>query len=353
MVSRVLLAVLVLAAVVPAAASARPTPRLQALEDRVPTSTAFADRVVRTTRGATAAAEPQTYRTADGTPVRIAVSDALAGDRALAQSYADFVGDLPHGSELARLRMLIVPAADVPAACGAPAEALLACYLVGRRRLMIVPGDRQQTGGVTTSFIVAHEYGHHVAAFRSNAPFRALDWGPKRWASHELVCAWTAAGRLAPGDEGERYASNPGEAWAETYAHLTYPGVRWQFTELLAPTPASLAAARADVLRPWRGPVTHTLRGRFRRGGSDARRFRLRLRLDGEVGVRLRGPRGTDYDLRLASAGRTLRRSARPGSRDRVVVRPACRTGPTALATVTVLRRSGHGPFRATLRYPG
>ena len=83
---------------------------------------------------------------------------------------------------------------------------------------MDTPGGQiaAESGGATTSYVVAHEYGHHIAANCSDAPFPAIAYGPKYRASEELVCARTLAGRLAPGDEGSRYGSNPAEACAET-----------------------------------------------------------------------------------------------------------------------------------------
>ena len=47
--------------------------------------------------------------------------------------------------------------------------------------------------------IIAHEYGHHVAANRSNAPWAALDWGTKRWATYIQVCGRARDGRALPG----------------------------------------------------------------------------------------------------------------------------------------------------------
>jgi hypothetical protein len=354
-----LAAALALTVALPAAAEARSRPALQALQDRVPARTAFRDRVV--TGGgvrahAAAGGTTATYRTQDGTPIRITVDGGLSGDTAAkAQSYADFLGTLPHGSELSSLRVLIVAAADVGARCGADGEDILACYLPGTRT-MIVPGDREEAGGVTTSFVIAHEYGHHVAANRSNAPFSALDYGPKRWASYERVCSRTLDGRLAPGDEGDGYVANPGEAWAESYAHLVpeYRDVEWDFTRLLAPSSGSLAAALADVQTPWTTGQVRTFRGAFGSGGATVRRFRFKVRLDGAMRVTLSGPSAAQYDLRLSAGGSRFARSEARGSRDHVTLRAACRTERGAeTVTVAVLRRSGAGPFRLTARYAG
>ena len=116
---------------------------------------------------------------------------------------------------------------------------------------MIVPDAQAAGSDVSVDYVIAHEYGHHIAAHRSNAPLDALDFGPKRWSSYELVCSNTLDGKLAPGDEGVNYLSNPGEAWAEAYARLIYPTEAWRFTSLLKPTAGSLLAAQADVAQPW------------------------------------------------------------------------------------------------------
>jgi hypothetical protein len=358
MLRRVLTAVAVALALLalPGAAAAAGRPTLVPLQDRAPAATAFADRVLEDApaRAAGSPGPTRSYDAGDGTMIPITVSGRLEGDPSLAAGYATFLGSLPHGRELARLRVWIVPSADVAADCGAADVEVLACYIAGARR-MIVPGDGTEApDGVTTSFVIAHEYGHHVAAFRSNAPFGALAFGPKRWASYERVCARTLAGRLFPGDEGEHYASNPGEGWAETFAHLVYPKVRWDYTPLLEPTAGSLAAARADVLDPWSGPRRRTFRGRFSPGGAVRKRFGLAVSLDGALEVRLSGPRRAQYDLRLVSDGHTLARSSARGSADRAGLRAACRSSRGAeTLSLQVIRRSGSGPFRLTARYAG
>jgi hypothetical protein len=347
------LAVLALLAV-PAGAQARAKPRLVALEDRAPTTTRFSDRVLEHAPASAAeASTTRSYDAGDGTMIPITVSSELGGDASPAQSYATFLGTLPHGAELAKLRVRIVPAKEVPSDCGAPGQDVLACYIAGARR-MIVPGDQHSSSdGVTTSFVIAHEYGHHVAAYRSNAPFSALDFGPKRWSSYERVCSRTLRGKLYPGDEGDHYAANPGEGWAETFAHLVYPKVRWFYTPLLKPDAAALAAALQDVLDPWTGPVTKRFHGTIA-SGTAKRSFRLKVALDGALSVKLSGPKGAQYDLRLRSSGDTFAHTSAKGSDDRISLRAACRTtsGPETV-TIQVLRRSGSGPFRLTARYAG
>src|SRR4051794_6286168 len=83
-----LVLVLVLAAtaagVVCAPASAA-TRRGELLQDRAPTGTSFADRVLTEPRASTGQAAYRAYDTGDGTAVRVAVSSRYADGAALAQ----------------------------------------------------------------------------------------------------------------------------------------------------------------------------------------------------------------------------------------------------------------------------
>ena len=296
-------------------------------------------------RAAQAAARTAVLRTSDGLPVQVTLASPYAADTQVAQSYVDFLSGLPHGSELGLLRMRIVPPQQVAPECGATEDlGVIACYLPPRN-LMVVPGELSEAG-VTPSYVVAHEYGHHIANHRSNPPFGALDYGPKQWASVKNVCSETLAGRLAPGDEGDLYRANPGEAWAETYARLKYPTGEWRYSDLLRPTKAGDFAAVADVLTPWKASRHQTFRGRL--GRLDAQdRFTFRLTLDGSLRFRLAGPRAADYDLDVRADGHAEGRTRTPGSRDHLGWDAACVQAPETIA-VTVRRRSGTGPY--TLR---
>ena len=167
---------------------------------------------------------------------------------------------------------------------------------------MIVPGDQAAGSDISVDYVITHEYGHHIAAHRSNAPLNALDFGPKRWSSYELVCSNTLDGKLAPADEGANYLSNPGEAWAEAYARLVFPTEAWRFTPVLKPTQGSALAAMADVAQPWTKRVTTTFKGTDTKTFKPADHARRRLhpqarrpghrelRPDRAVGRQGRGP---------------------------------------------------------------
>lgn len=330
---------------------------LQPLVDAAPVAVPSGfDRVLRTPSAPAigpraASGSTHTYRTSDGTPIPVTVSTSYSSTASVARSYVRFLGSLPHGSELSRLRVTVATPTEVQRACGGGAG-VLACYIATTRR-MIVPGESGSSGsGITTSYVVAHEYGHHVAAFRSNRPWPALDYGPKLWASQRQVCAGVLAERLVPGDEGSAYALNPGEAWAETYAHLRYPRVAWRYTDLLRPTAGALAAARRDVLRPWRTERLRRFSGTLSATSTSAT-HRVRLTLDGVLRVRLTGPADADYDLALSSNGRQQASTSTPGAADAIVYPAACRDGAAETLTVTVTRRRGAGPYGLAVRYAG
>ena len=346
-----------LAAAGPAQAQNRP--RLLPLVSAAPASTSFHDRVLRSAAPATARASAiegatRVYTTKEGTAIPITIAASFAGDPAVAQTYADFLGTLPHGSELADLNVTIVPSAEVNADCGGQeSDSILACYSDAQKR-MIVPGDLQATAaGVTASYVIAHEYGHHVAAHRSNAPLNAGDYGPKRWSSYELVCLKTDQRQLFPGNETVFYRQNPGENWAETYARLVYPQQPWTFSSLLTADAGALAAARADVQQPWTASVTRRFRGTFTADGAATRSFTLPLTLDGALTFTLSGPKGANNDLRIVSLGKVQAQTRTAGSSDRLSYRIACRQRPTEKLTLTVQRRAGAGPFTLTARYAG
>lgn len=348
-----------LAAAGPLAAPAAARLRPQRLRDVAPASTTFLDRVV-TSSPATATARAaatgslsfQAYATPDGYEVPVAFSPSYTPDPSVAQSYVSFLDSLPHGSELGKLQVLIAPPDEVQTDCGGQ-PGTLACY-VEPERLMIVPGSQPaDSGGVTVSYVITHEYGHHVAAFRTNAPFSALDYGPKYWASYERVCAGTLSGALVPGDEAQFYIFNPGEDWAEAYARLTYPDQAWTFAPQLKPDAGALVAARRDVLSPWTGPRHRTFTGRFTARGPRTRTYAFDLTLDGSLKIALAGPRRSNYNLTVTSDGRTEARTRAAGSRDTLAWQAACRTRATEHVRIIVHRIAGSGPFSLHVTYDG
>src|SRR6202011_5176365 len=180
-------------------------------------------------------------------------------DPAVLQRWADFVAGLIHGAEISDLTMYLAPLSEVQQLCGANASA---CY----GESMLVAPSEDLPDGTSAEAVVTHEYGHHVAASRDDAPWAAVDWGTKRWATYEGVCARTHDSQLFPGDEGSNYQLNPGEAFAESYRVLNErrAGVAeasWRIVDrLLYPDDQALALLEQDVLQPWvpSAPASYT-----------------------------------------------------------------------------------------------
>ena len=246
-----------------------------------------------------------TYPIPDGEQVSIYISTSYPQTDAVAQEWAGFFGRLPHGKELSLAKVYIAPLDEVSKLCFS-SEAL-GCY--GGQTLVTV-GD--STAGISPVSIAAHEYGHHIAANRTNAPWSALDWGTKRWATAMGICTRVGAGMAFPGDEGASYSLNPGEGFAESYRVLvetngTAVGYEWPIVDpSFRPTPESLAAIREDVLRPWVGPITKTIRAKFLRGRRTWT-TQVATLLDGDLRVRLTVPGGGADDVTLLTGdGRTV-----------------------------------------------
>ena len=193
-----------------------------------------------------------------GETVNVQFSDAYPVDPEALEQMADFVTSLYHGSELARTTFYFAPLAEIGQLCGTGAEG---CYFASEG-LIVAPGE-DLPDGTSVETIVAHEYGHHIAEHRDNAPWNALTWGAKRWASYESICSRQQSGTAFPGSESDNYRLNPGEGWAETYRLLNfqrYSGTDWQPAPWIAdqsfyPDTGALQAALEDVLEPWTGPT--------------------------------------------------------------------------------------------------
>jgi hypothetical protein len=288
----------------------------------------------------------RTYLTAsvDAQPVQVFRSSAP--DPVADQALVDFLGTLVHGNELGALRVQVGAPTEINEICGG--GRVVACYALGADR-MYVP-DRA-VEGAPLEYVLAHEYGHHIASWRSNAPWDAIDWGPKHWASAMRVCTLVRDRELFPGNQGAHYLDDPGEGFADSYAHISHPSVPWQFNALMRPTATAFSAIRRDVLRPWTGPRTRTFRGRLG-PNRHTRTFRLRLRLDGNVRVALHGRPAlrAQVELRARSfaTAETLGAARRRGFGVEW-----CRRQRVEHVSVIVRRRAGTGPFALRVSWPG
>jgi hypothetical protein len=253
------------------------------------------------------------YRTAAGEPVQVAISP-LYGETpaniAAGQAFVNFLASRLHGSEISRVRVFLAPPQQVAAICGAGA---VGCYAPGPQ-ILVTPGSDVPGAQYSKEYVVTHEYGHHVARNRSNHPWFAGSWGPKVWASTHGVCELVAARRVAPGDQGAGYQHNPGENWAEAYAHYHFPGRPWTFSPLFRPFGATRGAVRADVLNPWRRSRNLVHSGYLSSGRSFART--ISSPLDGAGRISLVGPSGANFQVEVRVRGRVTVRSVGPGSRE-------------------------------------
>lgn len=238
---------------------------------------------------------------ATGDHLTVFVSNAYAPEVNDVQPWADFLAGLIHGNELGLLTAYIATPSEVETLCDG--VGVLGCY--GDETLVAIG---EPVAGVTPQEVVRHEYGHHVAANRLNPPWLAVDWGTKRWATQQSVCSRAAAGTAYPGNEGQGYTLNPGEAFAEAYRVLndTRAGaaVEWPLVDpSFLPNAAALQAVADDVAQPWAGPTASVVHGRFTASGRSTWTTPLPVLLDGDLSVDLTFPSGARYAVVLTDGG--------------------------------------------------
>jgi hypothetical protein len=283
------------------------------------------------------------YPTGDsaGTYVQIQVADTYPVDPALPQGWATYLGSLVHGPELAHLTLNLMPFSSVQSFCGQQA---LACYDPRQEMIYVSPED--QLEAPPAKEIVAHEYGHHIANNRNDAPWQALDYGTKRWASYENICSKAFGGAAAPGDEGTHYFENSGEAFAESYRVLNLqklglPDSGWNIIDPgFYPDATALTLLEQDVSTPWTGPTASKLRGSF--GAGVVRTFKLQTQLDGSFVAHLVAPSKAKLRLALYDHGTLAQRG--PTIRYEIC-------GERTL-TLKVERLSGRGAFTINVSKP-
>jgi hypothetical protein len=233
---------------------------------------------------------------------------SFAFDRAQVAPMVSAIDALPHGSEIAKLKLDVATAAEVGRRCGREA---MSCYDPWQDE-MVVDGQDESVEGVPRLSLLAHEYGHHIANNRGGGIWSAFDAGTTRWSTYEEVCERTREGLLFPGNEGAHYWENPGEAFAQTYATLVAPETPWTYTPLLAPDPTALGLVREDVVDPLTPrQLRWQVGSRATRGPSlgeavavDPARYEraFGIPVDGRVGIRLTGADGGRYRLLLIDA---------------------------------------------------
>jgi hypothetical protein len=356
-----------LACLVPAgsALAATPTALLHLRTHDIPlgSTKGYRDTILRRPRAkahaAIASGTDSTLTAPDGTAITVTISsqygntpEAMQG----AQNTVNFLDTRVHGFELGLLKVFVGPSQEISAICGA--KEALACYAPGEER-MYVPGDRANDSPVPVEYIMTHEYGHHISNHRKNALGSAFIAGPEYWSTSQFICAGALLAKppvFYPGDEDQHYLDNPGEGWADSYAHLPENGFQtfpFQFNPLFHRDQAAFDAIRRDILQPWPGPAAQTVNGSL--GSRGAQRFPIVISLDGPVVARLSGPSASNYDLQFRLDGKVGARSKRTGSRDRLA-RVLCGTPsqpPPHNVQIVVVRRSGSGPFKLRLSDAG
>jgi len=236
-----------------------------------------------------------------GEIVEIFVSDSLPTETP--EKWAEFLATLTHGPELARLTSNIASLAEVQELCGPRA---LGCY---SRDEMVSLGE-PAPDGTTPEEVVRHEYGHHVAWYRLNTPWRAIDWGPKNWASAATVCPRVSRREAFPGNQSSNYARNPGEAWAEVYRLMDerkagITTASWPIiTPSFFPDEAALVAAERDVIQPWTVNRKSVFRRSFAKGAKKAWLIPLPTPLDGDLALNATLPRDGLHEVALVAANR-------------------------------------------------
>jgi hypothetical protein len=270
-----------------------------------------------------ATASAARYPIDDGSGATVAISVTAACHvsctAAEPQAIADFLGTLIHGAEMELLTVQLDTPYQIDYDCGYGADA---CYYPSESKIVLSGDATPSSDGASREFVLAHEYGHHVANHRlSPSPFpAAIDRGTPRWATVEGVCRRSRAGAVFPGNEGVHYFRDPGEAFAESFARYRFPdsGLRWSYLPALKPGRAAFEAIRADTLEPWLGRSSFLLAGRIppNRAGPTVRS--IRTPLDGAVSLRPARFRHR-YRLSLLSpGGRILRTSRRLSFRHRL-----------------------------------
>jgi hypothetical protein len=287
---------------------------------------------------------------ADGEVVTVYAQDELlAADPSTNQHWADVLSGLLHGPELSKISLFVATLDRVARLCSPSA---LGCYDSASDSIVAIGQDLR---GVTAQSVVTHEYGHHIANNRDNHPWPTVEWGTKRWASYENVCAKSLTGELVPGDEGQFYELNPGEEFAEDYRVLNErrAGLTESPWEVVAPSlypdQAALDLLAQDVTTPWTANTSTTYRAVLGPRAS-GRGFRLATPLDGDFTARLTSPVKARFSLRLVdlTTGKVLA-SALATLRVKSVNVSVC--GQRTLQ-VQVERVSGAGTFTLTVSKP-
>jgi hypothetical protein len=289
-----------------------------------------------------------TLTSSTGEHVAITFSDTYPVDSTRAQGWADYFASLLHGSELSAVHIYLAPLGEVQLFCGQNA---LACYSPNQH-LIVGPGD-DPSPDLTAEAVVTHEYGHHVASSRSDAPWNALDYGTKRWSSYMQVCSKSQSGELFPGAENDsRYRLNPGEGFAESYRVLNQRRLGvfespWQVvSQSLYPDANALAALEQDVTTPWTANTQSSLSTSLTKRAK-TRTLTVQTPLDGSFRITIRAAKGERIGVNLlTSTGTSAGRTVVAGTASRSIATTVCGS---RTYSVKLSLTKGSGRARATI----
>ena len=162
------------------------------------------------------------------------------------------------------------------------------------------------------------------------------------------VCARAEAGAVAPGDQGSRYALNPGEAFAEVYRvlnerRLGLAETPWEIVDTgFIPDETALALVEQDVVAPWLAATTVRRSGRATQTRASA--VKLTTPLDGRFAATVRS--ATPVQVELVLGGTVLSRAT-----GRVAAVRATVCG-TRTATLRITSTKGTVRYTATVARP-
>jgi len=283
---------------------------------------------------------------ANGMSIEIALSASYDPAAEESQSWADFLGNLPQHSDASTVTVYFAPLDEMQSICSDDADA---CYYPNEK-VIVLPGETAPDGA-SIEELAAHEFGHHIANERSNAPWSADSWGPKRWATKLKVCQGVRGRTMFPDDQDGNYGRNPTEGWAEAYrVSAGQNPTDWSIvSDIFRPDAATQKIALRDATNPWPGNVAKTVSGSFKAGAAAVKRIKLSVPLDGRVSVSAStGGMRVALDLFDATDRKRLASSA-AASRASSLRSDVCgqRT-----VVVHLKRRSGSGSYKLTTSLP-
>ncbi len=255
--------------------------------------------------------------------------------------YADILTSVVHGSEIANLEITVTNLTGVQALCGSSAAACYFPMADGHGRIYLA---HDYTDWVHTTI---HEYGHHIDNQLLNFAhlFGTCDIsrdGSRNWFFQRFYGKRTPTGDFSC-DPGSSWDQLLQELFAEDYSWLN--GMRnWVLDTAVPPSEVDVEAMRSDIVDRFEPTVKRTNTRRVSPGRS--RTVRLEVGVFTFLELKLRGPRGTNFDIYLYERGRKRpgAYSKRRGSREtlRVIVAPG-----TYLAVIA--SRAGRGRAKLTV----